>query len=237
VNAEPFAMLANALPLRVLLKYRDDELRTEALLFGQAGLLRTDFIDEHPRRLQREHALLQHLHGLEPAPLAAWKFARLHPPNFPTVRLAQFTQLVRRCDGAFGGLLEENDPMRLRSLLDVSAGGYWDTHYAFDRSSDRSIKRFGQDAADHVIINAIVPFRFTLARRMRDEAAAQRALDLLDRLPPERNSITVRWAKLGLEATDAGRSQALIEMKNNWCSTRRCLSCGIGTELLRRSTP
>lgn len=235
VNAEPFAMLAHALPLKVLLRYRDDELRTEALLFGQAGLLRTDFIDEHPRRLQQEHAVLQHMHGLQPAPLAAWKFARLHPPNFPTLRIAQLAQLVMRSDGSFGELLDEDDPARLRRLLDVTAGTYWDTHFTFDRASDAHPKRFGEAAADHVIINAIVPFRFALARRTCDEAAVQRALDLLERLPAERNAITERWTALGLEATNAARSQALIELKNEHCSRRRCLSCGIGTDLLRNS--
>lgn len=235
VNAEPFGMLAHALPLKVLLKYRDDELRTEALLFGQAGLLRTDFIDEHPRMLQREHALLAGMHDLKPAPLAAWKFARLHPPNFPTVRIAQLARLVMKSDGSLSQLLLEDNVQRLRTHLDVVAGAYWDTHFTFDQPSKAQPKHLGTAAADHAIINAIVPFRFALARRRKDEAAMQRALDLLEQLPPERNNITDRWARLGISNEHAARSQALIELKNSHCAARRCLSCGIGTELLKRT--
>jgi hypothetical protein len=237
VNAEPFGMLAHALPLKVLLKYRDDALRTEALLFGQAGLLRTDFIDEHPRILQREHALLQRMHDLQPAPLAAWKFARLHPPNFPTVRIAQLAGLVMRSNGSFSELLASDDVEAIRDLLDVQAGEYWTEHFTFDQASAAHPKRFGRDAADHVIINAIVPFRFAMARIRRDEIGAQRALDLLERAPAEVNSIVSRWDELGLPARNAARSQALIELKNSHCSQRRCLSCGIGTELLKRTAP
>ena len=132
VNAEPFSMFAHALPLKTVLKYRDDALRTEALLFGQAGLLQVDFVDEYPRQLQREHALLAHFHGLRPAPVAAWKFARMRPVNFPTVRIAQLAQLLMRCDGGLSALLDTDNVNELFNLMDVEASAYWNDHYRFD---------------------------------------------------------------------------------------------------------
>lgn len=237
VNAEPFGMLANALPLRILLKYRDDPFRTAALLFGQAGLLRTDFAEEYPRRLQAEHQLLAQLHELRPAPLAAWKFGRMRPANFPTLRIAQLAVLIARSDGAFGSLLEQDDPFVLRAALDVEAAGYWLEHYRFDQVASVSAKRLGSSAVDGVIINTVVPFLYAMKRLRGQHASAERALGLLRSLPAERNAITEGWEALGMRAGTAARSQALLELKDHYCGQRRCLSCIIGAELLKNANP
>ncbi|MBK9176066.1 MAG: DUF2851 family protein [Flavobacteriales bacterium] len=235
VNAAPFGMLAQALPLKILLKHRDDLTRTEALLFGQAGLLQVDFVEEYPRLLQQEHAILAGMHGLRPAPMAAWKFGRMRPVNFPTVRIAQFAQLVMHCEGAFIDLLEINDTMVLRNRLDVVASEYWATHYTFDRPTKPVTKRLGTAGADHLIINAIVPGLFALGKMLGRERYADRALGLMEQLPAEANLVTRGWAALGLEADTAARGQALIELRNGYCSRRRCLFCGIGNQLLHNT--
>lgn len=233
VNAEPFSMLAHALPLKTVLKYRDDALRTEALLFGQAGLLQVDFVDEYPRKLQQEHALLAHMHGLRSAPVAAWKFARMRPVNFPTVRIAQFAQLLMRCDGDLGSLLITADVDELFTRLEVEASTYWTVHYRFDAESQARTKRLGRSGAEHLIINAIVPTLFALGRLQGRDDYADRALRLLEQLPAERNQLLSGWASLGLPADTAARGQALIELRNLYCAKRRCLSCGIGNHLLK----
>ncbi len=237
VNAQPFGILARELPLRVLFKYRDDPMRTEALLFGQAGLLRTDFLDDHPRTLQEEYRSLSALHGLSPAPLAAWQFGRLRPPNFPTVRIAQLAQLIMGSEGSFAALLEEADPERLLQHLNVEAGGYWLSHHRFDQPSTPSPKRLGRDAAAGLVINTIVPYLFAMGRIRTDERWQERAIALLERLPAEKNTILQGWADLGVKADSAARSQALLELKNSYCGQRRCLSCVIGTDLLKRTAP
>ena len=235
VNAEPFSMLAQALPLKAVLKYRDDSMRTEALLFGQAGLLQVDFVDEYPRQLQREHALLAGLHGLRPAPVAAWKFARMRPVNFPTVRIAQLAQLLMRCDGDLGYLLATDDAQELLGRLDVEASAYWMNHYRFDTGSIARTKQLGRSGAEHLVINAIVPTLFALGRLQGRGDYADRALRLLEQLSAERNQLLAGWAALGLAADTAGRGQALIELKNLYCAKRRCLSCGIGNQLLKNT--
>ncbi len=233
VNAEPFGMLAHALPLRVVLKYRDDALRTEALLFGQAGLLQVDLVDEHARRLQEEHRLLAQLHGLRPAPVAAWKFGRIRPMNFPTVRIAQFAQLLMRCDGDLSQLLGTGDLQALFDLLDVQAGAYWQDRYRFDVPSPVASKRLGRTAAEHILINAVVPVLFAMGRWQGREELGERALRFLEQLPAERNSLLAGWEALGIGADTAARGQALLELKNQYCAPRRCLSCGVGNQLLK----
>jgi hypothetical protein len=235
VNADPFGMLAHALPLNTLLKYRDDPLRTEALLFGQAGLLQVDMVDDHPRWLQQEHRLLAHMLNLRPAPVAAWKFGRMRPVNFPTVRIAQFAQLFMRLDGDLGRLLREDDLAALRSSLDTAAVGYWQDHHVFDRPSKPAPKTFGRTAADHVIINAVVPVLFALGRLQGRQEQVERAMALLEQLPPETNTVLGTWSQLGLKAHNAARGQALLEQFTTYCAARRCLSCGIGNVLLKHS--
>lgn len=233
VNAEAFSMLAQALPLKVLLKHRDDALRVEALLFGQAGMLQVDFVDEFPRRLQEEHTVLSRLHGLRPMPVAAWKLGRMRPANLPSIRIAQFAQLIARSGDGLSGLLQCEGIGALRGMLDVTASGYWDTHHTFDREGPRRAKRLGRAVADGLIINAVVPGLFAYGRMTGRADHADKAMRLLEELPPERNAILAEWAALGLRASSAARGQALLELRRAYCSPRRCLFCGIGNQVLR----
>ena len=240
VNAEPFGQLARTLPLKILLKYRDDPFRTEALVLGQAGLLQVDFVDEHPRTLQEEFKAMAALHNLKPLSPSIWKFGRLRPANFPTVRLVQFAGLFTQLDGSFGRLLEQDRVAELYSMFDVEAGGYWRDHWVLDKASEPTAKRLGRTAAELLIINVVVPFLFAMGRVRGKEEVVERALHLLEQLPAEANVITRGWERLGVLVPgqaryyNAGRSQALIELKNLYCGQRRCLHCVIGAELLKR---
>ena len=231
VNAEPFTMLAHALPLKVLLKYRDDRERTEALLFGQAGLLSGSFTDAYPLRLQSEHAALARLHELRPVPLAAWKFGRMRPANFPTLRIAQWAAFITTATDAYGQLLDEDRPGPIRKLLEVQAEGYWDEHYRFDHPSTTSTKRLGRSTADGLILNSIVPFLFAMGRIRGHRPWVDRALGLLEQLPAERNTIIEGWRGRGIDADNAGQGQALIELGSRFCTERKCLNCDIGRQL------
>ena len=231
VNAEPFGMLAHALPLKLLLKYRDDRVRTEALLFGQAGMLAGEFKDAHPRSLQDEHALLAGLHGLRSAPVAAWKFGRMRPPNFPSLRIAQWAAFINGSTDSHGQLLEQDSLGPLLALLEVEADGYWREHYRFDQPSAPRPKRLGRTAADGLIINSIVPYLFAMGRIRGHRPWIDRALRLMEQLPVERNSIVAMWAGLGVKAEHAAQGQALIELRKHYCAERKCLSCAIGAHL------
>ncbi|MBK8339124.1 MAG: DUF2851 family protein [Flavobacteriales bacterium] len=237
VNAEPFGMLAYALPWKVVSRNRDRPVRLEALLFGQAGLLQVDFLDEYPRMLQAEHAALAHLYDLLPAPMAAWKFGRMRPVNFPTVRIAQLAALLGRLEGDIMSLLGCDDLVLLRAHLEAEPSAYWLAHYLFDRPSAPRTKRMGASTVDHLIINAVVPMLFLLGRVKGGQELRDRAVRLLEQMPAERNSVTDQWAVLGLKAGNAARGQALLELRNVYCTPRKCLLCGVGRHLMRNVPP
>lgn len=234
VNAEAFAMLAQALPLKLLMKYRDDPQRLEALLFGSAGFLAEDFAEAYPRALQQEYRWLAQLHSLKPMPVAAWNFGRLRPRNFPTVRLAQWAALLTATGNSYDRLLAYDDPGPVQALLDVEPQGYWNDHYRLGKRGTPSPKRLGRSAADSLIINSIVPYLFAMGRLRGHQPWEDRALTLLEGLPAERNAIIREWAALGVAATCAGQSQALIELRKRYCAEHRCLSCAIGIQLHKR---
>ena len=235
VNGEAFAQLARRIPWRLLARYRDDDLRLEALLLGQAGLLGDTFQEELPRRWQAEHAHLARLHGLEPMPKATWKFARMRPLNLPTVRLAQYAALVRRSEGSLVRLLNEEGTDRLEQQLKVLPSAYWLDHHVPGRRSVPSPKPLGSQSAQRLIVNALVPAAFELGRSQGREALCDRALGWLEQLPAERNGELERWTSLGLAAQSAAQGQALLELRARYCTPRRCLSCSIGNQLLGRS--
>jgi hypothetical protein len=232
VNAEACAMLAHALPVRTLLKVRDDELRLEALLFGQAGMLRMDLSDPYARLLQREHAVLARLHGLSPAPLAAWKYGRLRPSAFPTLRLAQYARFFALQGDRLVASVLEGDVRSLRERFSVTAGPYWMDRYRFDRPSPEEPKRMGAEAIDHVLVNAVAPLRAALLR-----GTPGAAVELLRSLPAERNAIVQGWEKAGIRVHDAAGSQALVQLRRTKCGQRACVSCVIGRKLLSRTAP
>ncbi len=231
VNSDAFGMLAHALPLRVLLKYRDDAVRVEALLLGQAGFLEDVFTEEYPLLLQQEHRWLAKLHGLRPVPAAAWKLGRLRPPNFPTVRLAQWASAVASLDHGYDQLLAQEDPVVLAGLLQVEASEYWRDHYRPGHRAEAKPKRLGRDMAEGLIINGIVPYLFAMGRIRGDPSWEERAITLMERLPAERNTVIREWSGLGIAATSAGQGQALLELRSRYCAERKCLNCAIGVQL------
>jgi hypothetical protein len=235
VNAEAFAQLGHALPLKLLLKYRDDPRRTEALLFGQAGFLERQHVDPYPSGLRQEYAGLRRLHGLRPMTASTWKFGRLRPAGFPTVRLAQWAAVISRNDQLLDALLNRDEPQGLRALLDVEAPAHWNHRYTLDDppSAHALPKRLGRVAADGLLINALVPFLFAWGRIRGQHTWTDRALHLLEQLPTEENAVLRSWRSAGVRANTAGQGQALLELKERWCNERRCLQCAIGAALHR----
>lgn len=233
VNAEPFEALARSLPLLILAKHKNDPKQVEALLFGQAGLLDGPFRDEWPAALAQEYRFLRHKYNLFPLAAAQWKFLRLRPANFPTVRLAQFAALVHQSAHLFSKILEAQNLRELEHLFDVQAGAYWNTHFQFDTPSVKRPKHPGRDFVHLLIINTIAPFLFHYGKTRDLELFQKRALALLEALPPESNAIIDGWADLGVPARHAYQTQALIHLKTRFCDEKRCLECAIGNAILK----
>jgi len=235
VNAGPFEMLSRSLPLSNVSRIRDNLQQLEALFFGQAGFLDQKRLDdEYHRQLFDEFLYLQKRFRVKPMPKHLWRFAKLRPVNFPTLRIAQFCTLMHQSERLFSEILERSTLHQLRTLFDLQPSPYWNTHYGFHKTSPHRHKRLGEDAFNVLVVNTIVPFLFIYGQIHDKPQFKERALDLLLETGPEKNSILSRWKILGVNIPNAYYSQALLELKNVYCNQRRCLDCQIGNQLLNR---
>jgi hypothetical protein len=237
VNADPFEMLATRLPLKIVRKHADNLLQVEALLFGTAGLLdealfREAVSDGYYLLLSREYRVLRTKYSLQPVDGWLWKFHRLRPANFPTVRLSQLAALLAHSEGLFSRVLDCRDRESLRALLSVSASPYWNSHFQFGREAPSMAGRAGKQSVDLLIINAVAPLLFVYGKVRQQQEWCDRAVEILDSLPPEENSVVTDFAKAGLRPESAFASQALLELRNLRCRFHRCLDCTIGSSLI-----
>ncbi len=233
-NATPFLMLAQSLPLNVATRHKDNLLQLEALLFGQAGMLTEDFEDDYPRELQREYEYLQKKYKLKPISGGLWKFLRMRPVNFPTIRIAQYAALIHKSVHLFSQIIEVHSLSDMLPLLDVKASSYWDTHYRFDSLQETpSVKSIGKSSVENVIINTVAPIQFLYAARQDTISMQERALQLLEAIPAEKNNITRIWQEEGWSVNSAAQSQALLQLYNKYCTSKRCLECTIGLNVLK----
>ena len=237
VNTDPFEILAARLPLKIIRKHADQLMQVEALLYGTAGLLdealfREAVNDSYYLLLLREYRVLRAKYSLQPVDGWLWKFHRLRPANFPTVRLSQLAALLSHSDGLFSRVLGCSDRESLRALLSVSASSYWNNHYQFGREVPPVAGRAGRQSADLLIINAIVPLLFVYGKVRQQQEWCDRAVEILDSLPPEKNSVVTDFTRAGLKPESAFASQALLELRNMRCRYHRCLDCTIGSSLI-----
>ena len=232
-NAFPFELLAKRTPLQVLAKMRDDAFRVEALLYGQAGLLEGEFADEYPKAMQREYDYQRQSYRLTPIEGHLWKFFRLRPVSFATLRISQFAQLIVRSHSLFSVLLETREVATLRELFEVQASDYWQTHYTFDRETKQHGTTLGKSVIDTILINAWVPLLFQYGVQHGEEERKEQALALLQQLPPENNRIVRLWRQLGVTADNAAETQALIQRYNEYCAAKRCLDCPLAFKLIK----
>lgn len=233
-NATPFLLLAQSLPLNIPTKHKESLQQVEALFFGQAGMLDDDFKDDYPRELQREYDYLRKKYQLRPIKKELWKFLRMRPVNFPTVRIAQFAALVHQSAHLFSQIIETHSVKEIEPLLDVRASSYWDTHYRFDVAQERpSPKVLGKSSIENIVINTVAPVQFLYAARQDTVKLQEKALQLLEAVPAEKNNIIRIWEENNWVPVNAGQSQAMLQLYNNYCSAKRCLECTVGLNIIK----
>lgn len=235
VNTASFLRLSELLPLKILLKHKHDLLQTEALLFGIAGFLEGAAADEYMDTLQREYRFLAHKYSLAGRELSRsqWRFLRMRPPNFPTIRIAQLAMLIHERSHFFSFLKDAKDDKTLVDHLMVKPTSYWLEHYDFAKKSARKFGSLGKSSAENVIINTLVPLLVAFGRQADEQQYIDRAILLLEQTKAEANSITDRWKEHGLSAQHAMDSQGMIEQFNMFCKLKKCLSCKIGISIIK----
>lgn len=236
VNALAFELLAKATDQRLLARWKDDPRRVEALLMGQAGLLEGYFEDDYPRQLQADYEALRAGAALTPIASYLWRLFRLRPSAFPTIRISQFANFVSQTSNLFSTLLDITDMRRMEALFNCRAADYWNNHYHFDRPVEKSsVKHVGRMQADLLIINAWIPLLFVYGELKGQPRYKEQALALLQQLPAENNRVVRQFQTAGLQPGNALQSQALIQLKNNYCTGRRCLECRLGHSIIKQS--
>lgn len=235
VNTDPFLQLAQALPYRMLMKHGDHLEQMEALVFGQAGFLRETINDDYYLLLKREYSLLRKKYSLANRQMykAQWRFLRLRPANFPTIRMAQLTSVLYHQKNLFSKIISAASWKALIPVFAVKPSSYWLHHYQFFKEQKKEIPGLGRMSIENIVINSIVPMLVAYGKSRDDQRYVDRAVDWLQQTPSEDNNILRSWAELGLESKNAFDSQALIELHNSFCLRRRCLDCNIGFSLLQ----
>ena len=232
VNGEAFEAIARSIPLNLLSKHKNQIHQLEAFLFGQAGLLNRKFKEDYPVMLKKEYFFYKKKYRLtninHPIHLL-----RMRPGNFPTVRLAQLAMLIHHSLHLFSVIKEVITVRELRNLFLVTANDYWHYHYLFDEPSVYHEKKLGEEMFTNILINTIAPVLFTYGKHQKIDQFKRKAVQWLETAAAERNTITRKWVGLGISNNNAADSQALLELKQQYCDCRRCLECAIGNHLLK----
>lgn len=232
VNADIFAAIAKSVPVNILAKHKNQIHQLEGLLFGQAGLLEQDFNEDYPQLLQREYNFYQKKYQLKQVSVKPF-FLRMRPANFPTVRLAQLSMLVKQSSHLFSKIKETDDVLAVKELLNVTANDYWHYHYKFEEAGEYQPKQLGKQMTENIIINTAIPVLFAYGIFNKEEAIKAKALQWLTELEAEKNTITKKWTAREVSNNNALESQALLELKNNYCDLKRCLNCSVGNAILK----
>lgn len=244
INGDAFEMWANTLPLKAVDHHRDNVFQIEAIFMGQAGLLELNTIPSQYQRdalnegyfakLRNEYQYLAHKFSMKPMDATMWRFLRLRPQNFPHIRISQLANLYYSRRAGLSSLVECTTIEQLKAVLATSVTPYWETHYTFGSTSCRNDKNLSPASLNLLMINTAIPMLFAYGKHKSDEALCDRAFDLLEQLKAENNHITRLWQQCGLIALNAGDSQALIQLKKEYCDKKDCLRCRIGFEYLKR---
>lgn len=234
-NSQPFELLAKSMPLKRLLQHTDNPKQIEAMLFGQAGFLDTLPAphNAYSDTLAAEYSFLRAKYGLERSNNIVWKMARMRPQNCPHRRIATLAAIVADGFTISNRMIEAKSEDDARALFDIKLSGFWTSHYNFSVDSvGTTTKALSQSSVNVLMINVVIPVIFAYGMYTGDERRQYLAVDMLQSLKPESNHIIDIFMASGITVYDAFTSQALIQLKREYCDSRKCLYCRIGHKLL-----
>jgi hypothetical protein len=236
LNADAFESMARSIPVNILYKHADNQFQIEALLMGQAGLLGSESTAAYYLQLKAEYQFLKEKYKLNQFSGPHCKFLRLRPNNFPTIRLSQLANFICHQQGLFEPLLKKDNLVDYLSHIEINVSEYWGTHYVFGKENIKSdVKALGLKSKHLIIINAIVPFMFSYGKHKDNSTMQDKAVDLLFKLPPEKNRIVDDWKSFApIEVKSAFDTQGVIFLKNSFCNSKKCLKCAIGHRVLNK---
>jgi hypothetical protein len=235
VNGEAFLKLSKSFDFKILRKVRHDKISLAALLFGQAGFFNEEIENTYYNKLRKQFEYLKHKYELKPISKNHFQFFRMRPNNFPTVRIAQLIALYSKHQNLFGELIRETEIERIYDVFDITLDSFWKSHYTFRKESKKSSKKLSKSFVDLLVMNTIIPLKFVYLKE-KGNLNPDELLEIMKSLKPERNSIISNFEKMKITSENSFKTQALLELKNNYCNSKRCLDCAIGSNLLKKNS-
>ena len=233
VNSLPFELLSKNLPITTLLKHSDNLLQLESLLLGTSGLLENQFEDKYIQQLQNEFDYLKNKYQIIPLNKEIFKFSKLRPANFPTIRLAQFARLISTKPGLFIAPYDFSNYEEIVLALKINLDGYWKNHYNMDGNVTSKDLTLGLTSIENLLINTFAPFYFFYSKRTGKEEIGDLAIELLNKCDFEQNIKTKLFENKKTVLKTAANSQATINLFDNYCTKKACLRCGVAASLLK----
>ena len=234
VNSESFFSIANSFSYSIIRKQQSKLLSLEALLFGQANFLNDEIEESYYKELQKEYQFLKQKFSLSSQGISPLQFFRLRPPNFPTIRLSQLANVYYSHNTIFSKVIEAKTLEGFYSLFQIETSSFWETHYTFSKASKMSKKRLTKSFVDLLLINTILPLKYSYAI-YQGKTAEDEIVKIIQQIASEKNSIVNRFNSLKTVSENAMASQAIIQLKTNYCDKNKCLQCAIGNAVLNRN--
>ncbi len=231
-NSQAFLMLAKSIPLSIIQKNAGNLLTIEALCFGQSGLLPEESNENYVNSLIKEYNYLKVKYELKPLNSTVWKFSKIHPPSFPTLRIAQWAAFLNKYASSIVDFVKIQPLKNLIKKFDVQVSDYWEAHYYFNKKTPLTKSKLGKSFINIILINSLLPYIFVYSKERMNNELNEWVLDMLEEMSSEKNHIIKEWINIGIEPQNAFQSQALLHLYENFCKPRFCLRCNIGTHIL-----
>ena len=232
-NSLPFEQLAMHTPLNVMLHNADNPFVLEAVTFGQAGVLNGNIYDEYTLKLTNEYSFQKKKYGLVPIPESMWKRSKMHPNNSPEIRLAQFAATMQYFHALADSILNNSFDRRIFGNLRLSE--YWKTHFSLGKASAKVKQtKIGSQTVDAILINTIIPFSYLYGKTTNPNFDSEKIIDIMHTIKAENNRETRAFEFIGkIKCETAFDSQALLNLKKNYCDTKNCGNCNIGFQIMK----
>lgn len=232
INADAFMNMAQSFDFSVVRKVSHNQLQLEALLFGQSGMLLNEMDSEYFKQLKEEYKYLKVKFKLAEPLQMELQFFRLRPNNFPTIRLSQLASLYHKYQNLFSEIIEIESLTDFYKVFNISTSIFWEKHYTFQKESKKCSKKLSKAFIDLLLVNTIIPLKFMYLKSLglTDYSSV---IAIIEQVKPEKNTIISKFKDLKIESNNAFETQALLQLKNEYCSKQCCLQCAIGKELLK----
>jgi len=135
----------------------------------------------------------------------------------------------------FSRIIEAQSLGQLYAVFEGATSSFWDTHYTFEKTSKSTPKKLTKAFMNLLIINTIVPIKFAF-NKFNCHSKKEDIVEIMRKIPLEHNSIVHKFHDLYAFGKTALDSQALIQLKQKYCSKNKCLQCAIGSALLNRNS-